>query len=147
MSNINILKSPAFDSVRIVMIHGDPWFVAKDVATCLGYRDQSAVLVQCLVDEKYILLGKQFRETQGLHVLDTIYIEQPERLPDLPELSNDPKGLAVISESGFYYIAMHSQEPEAEDFRRWAMREVISFVRKFGSYIPGKSIKAWVDVK
>lgn len=147
MSNINILKSPAFDSVRIVMIHGDPWFVAKDVATCLGYADPSEVLVQCLVDEKYILLGAQFREMQSLRALETIYIEQTERLPDLPELSNDPKGLAVISEAGFYYLVMRSHEPEAEDFRRWAMREVISFVRKFCSYIPGKSIKAWVDIK
>lgn len=147
MSNINILKSPAFDSVRIVMIHGDPWFVAKDVATCLGYADPIEVLVQCLEDEKYILLGAQFREMQSLRALETIYIEQPERLPDLPELSNDPKGLAVISEAGFYYLVMRSHEPEAEDFRRWAMREVISFVRKFCSYIPGKSIKAWVDVK
>lgn len=147
MSIINIFDNPFFDSVRIVMISGDPWFVAKDVAACLGYENPSDVLIKCSVDEKYVLLGVQFREMQSLRVLQTVYIEQPERLPDLPELSNDPKGLAVISESGFYSLVLRSDKPEVEDFKRWAVREVISSIHKAVSYVPGKSVKAWVDIK
>lgn len=147
MSNIKLFENPFLGSVRIVMINGDPWFVAKDAAACLGYEDESAALVNCFVDEKRILAGEQFRERERLYVLDTIYIERPERLPALPELSNDPEGLAIISESGFYSLIMRSSKPEAESFKRRVLREIIPFIRKTGSYLPGTAVKAWIDIK
>lgn len=41
MSNISTFRNPAFGSVRAVSINNEPYFVGKDVATILGYKDSS----------------------------------------------------------------------------------------------------------
>ena len=35
MSNLAIFSNESFGNVRITMIDGNPWFVAKDVCDCL----------------------------------------------------------------------------------------------------------------
>ena len=39
MSNIKIFENPEFGSIRTVEINNEPWFVGKDVAEALGYKD------------------------------------------------------------------------------------------------------------
>ncbi len=41
MNNISTFRNPAFGSVRAVSINNEPYFVGKDVATILGYKDSS----------------------------------------------------------------------------------------------------------
>ena len=44
MSDLNVF---AFDSraVRVVMVDGEPWFVGKDVAEVLGYKDITNAII------------------------------------------------------------------------------------------------------
>ena len=47
MSDLNVF---VFDSqaVRVVMVDGEPWFVGKDVACVLGYKDTTnAIKLHC----------------------------------------------------------------------------------------------------
>lgn len=44
MNNIKIFENPEFGKVRVVDIEGEPWFVGKDVAEVLGYRDTDQAL-------------------------------------------------------------------------------------------------------
>lgn len=38
-SDLMIFENPEFGAVRSILIDGDPWFVGKDVASSLGYRN------------------------------------------------------------------------------------------------------------
>lgn len=41
MNNLQIFNSPEFGQVRTIQQNGEPWFVGKDVAEILGYKDTS----------------------------------------------------------------------------------------------------------
>lgn len=42
MNNLQIFNSPDFGQIRTIQKNGEPWFVGKDVAEILGYKDTSA---------------------------------------------------------------------------------------------------------
>lgn len=39
MTDIQIFNNPEFGSIRTLEQNGEPWFVGKDVALALGYKD------------------------------------------------------------------------------------------------------------
>ena len=43
-TEIVLFNNPDFGQVRTMMINGEPWFVGKDIAEILGYRDTSDAL-------------------------------------------------------------------------------------------------------
>ena len=47
MSELMIFNNPYFGDVRIVEQEGEPWFVGKDVATALGYKNSRQALLPC----------------------------------------------------------------------------------------------------
>ena len=48
---MQIFNNPEFGSVRAVEISGEPWFVGKDVATVLGYKNPQEA-IRTHVDEE-----------------------------------------------------------------------------------------------
>ena len=40
-NNLTIFKNPSFGEVRTTVINGEPYFIGKEVATILGYKDTS----------------------------------------------------------------------------------------------------------
>ena len=42
--NVKTFKHDELGSLRAVMLDGRPWFLAKDVTKCLGYRSSSATI-------------------------------------------------------------------------------------------------------
>ena len=46
---IQIFKNERFGEVRTMVINGEPWFVGKDVASVLGYKDSNNAL-KCHVE-------------------------------------------------------------------------------------------------
>jgi prophage antirepressor-like protein len=96
-----------FSDVRVVLIDGEPWLVAKDVCGVLGLVDVNRSLDRLDEDEK------------GAHSMST------------------PGGnqvMAIISESGFYRLVMTSRKPQVKKFQKWVTSEVIPSIRKTGSY-------------
>lgn len=106
---MNALLAYQFEEapVRVVMIAGDPWFVANDVATVLGYRDAHNMARNLDDDEK------------GTHIVSTLGGDQ---------------SLAIISESGLYAAIFKSRRAEAIRFRRWVTGEVLPSIRRSGRY-------------
>jgi len=99
-------------SVRIhVDDHGEPWFVAKDVAAILGYRMASDMARRLDEDEK------------GTHKTRT---------------PSGTQEMTVINESGLYAAILRSSQPKAKEFRRWVTGEVLPTIRKTGGYIAAK---------
>lgn len=93
--------------VRTVVIDGEPWFVAGDVARILGYR-MASDMTRRLDDED-----------KGT---------RPMRTP-----SGDQE-MTIISEAGLYESVLGSKVEGARAFKRWITREVIPTIRKTGSY-------------
>lgn len=95
------------ETVRVVMIAGEPWFVANDLANALGYRDAHNMARNLDDDEK------------GTHNVSTLGGEQD---------------FTIVSESGMYAAILKSRKQQARRFRRWVTGEVLPSLRRTGSY-------------
>ena len=48
MNDMKIFENSEFGAVRVVDVNGEPWFVARDVASALGYVDTTqAIRMHC----------------------------------------------------------------------------------------------------
>ena len=101
-------------SVRVVMIDDTPWFVGKDVAAMLGYKEATKA-VRERVDE----------EDKGVSKIDT---------------PGGTQELTIINESGLYSLVLSSKLPTAKQFKRWVTNEVLPSVRKHGAYMTAETI-------
>ena len=88
---------------------GEPWFVAKDVCDALGLSNVGQAILNLDDDEK-----------------NSITISDGKR-------GNPNK--AIVSEAGFYKLALKSRKPEAKAFQRWVTHEVLPAVRRDGGYM------------
>lgn len=94
--------------VRVVMLDGEPWFVAADICGVLGYAHTATALKPLRDNEK----GVSLTHTPG-----------------------GDQRLTVISEPGLYRLIMRSNRPEAEAFQDWVTTAVLPSIRKTGSYV------------
>lgn len=112
MNHLTIFRDDRFGEVRTITIEGEPWFVGKDVAEVLGYKEPSKA-VRERVDP----------EDKGVSDLDT------------------PGGIqrtVIINESGLYSLILSSKLPSAKDFKRWVTSVILPAIRKTGGYIDGE---------
>ncbi|MGM0145736.1 anti-repressor protein [Enterococcus sp. AZ153] len=97
------------NEVRTILVNDEPYFVGKDVAEVLGYRNtQKAILNH--VDE----------EDKGVTKWDTLGGKQ---------------NMTIINESGLYSLILKSKLPNARKFKRWVTSEVLPTIRKNGAYL------------
>lgn len=97
-----------FGSIRIVVLHNEPYFVGKDVAFALGYTNPRKAIRDHVDDED-----------KGVTKCDTLGGKQD---------------LTVINESGLYSLILSSKLPNAKQFKRWVTSEVLPTIRKTGTY-------------
>ena len=96
--------------VRTVVRDGEPWFVGKDVADILGYKNQRDALAKHVDDE----------DKNSVAIRDGI--------------QGNPNKV-VINESGLYSLIVASKLPPAKVFKRWVTSEVLPTIRKHGAYM------------
>ena len=108
MNELQIFNNEEFGTVRTVTIDNEPWFVGKDVAEALGYKNTRQALATNVMDED-----------KGVHSVDT------------------PSGIqqmTIINESGLYALIFGSKLESAKRFKHWVTSEVLPSIRKTGSY-------------
>ena len=108
MNDLTVFENEEFGSVRTLSMDGDPWFVGKDVATALGYKEPTKAARE-----------KVDPEDRGMSKMDTPRGEQE---------------VVIINESGLYSLILSSKLPKAKAFKRWVTSEVLPTLRKTGSY-------------
>lgn len=96
------------NSVRALERDGQAWFVAKDAAKTLGYKNPRDAISKH-VDE----------EDKEVAKCDTLGGRQD---------------IAIINESGLYSLVLSSKLPSAKKFKRWVTSEVLPALRKTGQY-------------
>lgn len=109
---MNELQLFSFENheVRSLSINNEPYFVGKDVAEILGYKNpRDAISKHVDEDDKL----------DGVAIHDSIGREQKP---------------VFINESGLYSLVLSSKLPSAKKFKRWVTSEVLPALRKTGQY-------------
>ncbi|MCT7977659.1 BRO family protein [Laspinema olomoucense] len=99
MTNLSIFNFHN-NQVRIVIIDGKPWFVAKDLCEVLEIKNSRDALTRLDDDEK---------DTVG--ITDAIGREQD---------------TTIVSESGMYTLVFSSRKPQTKPFRKWLTSKLSS---------------------
>lgn len=119
----------------------EPWFIAKEVATLLGYTNVSKAIGDHVdeldqkmlsYDECKVLFGQDILVDKTLENTDDFRYN--ESLPLKNSTYVNPRGMKFINESGLYTLIARSNKPEARKFQRWVTSEVLPSIRKTGSY-------------
>lgn len=104
------------DQLRVVTVDGEPWFVATDVATILGYTHTPHMTRVLDEDEK------------GVRETDTL---------------GGTQAVTVISEAGLYRSILQRQtgrmvedstRTQVKAFQRWVTHDVLPQIRRTGAY-------------
>ena len=108
MNDLQVFNNTEFGDIRTVTINNEPWFVGKDVALALGYKNpQEAVRTHIDNDDK----GVSEILTPG-----------------------GKQNLPIINESGLYSLILSSKLESAKRFKHWVTSEVLPSIRQTGTY-------------
>lgn len=119
-AEIMAFENAEFGTVRVSTQDGEPWFVAKDVATVLGYSSVGAMNRTLFDDEK------------GVRILHT---------------PGGDQSISTVNEPGFYHAVMQRRSSwvkddaarqKVESFQRWVTHEVLPAIRRDGGYMAAK---------
>lgn len=94
--------------VRTLTINEEPYFVGKDIATILGYKNTKDALLK--------------------------HVDEEDKLGAQIATSGQRREMTIINESGLYSLILSSKLPNAKKFKRWVTSEVLPTIRKTGSY-------------
>lgn len=108
MNELMVFNNAEFGQVRTMEINGEPWFVGKDVATALGYKDTSDALKR--------------------------HVDIEDKLTRCFTDSGQNREMYIINESGVYALIFGSKLPNAKKFKHWVTSEILPTIRKTGSY-------------
>lgn len=122
-NEIQIFNNPAFGAVRSIVLGDEPYFVGRDVAEILGYKNPNEA-IQEHVDAE----DKFLRSERGSEMLK-LFSSVKEMQNELGRQDN-----WFINESGIYSLVFTSQLPSAKAFKRWVTSEVLPSIRKTGKY-------------
>ena len=130
MNNLQIFENPDFGQVRMVMIEDNPYFVGKDVAEILGYKNPNEA-IQDHVDNE----DKFLRSSMGSEMLKLF--------SSVKDIQNKfgRQDNWFINESGVYSLIFSSKLPTAKKFKHWVTSEVLPAIRKTGSYSQPKPVE------
>lgn len=96
--------------VRIVMLAGEPWFIARDVCDVTG-----ALMVNAIYRDRDCLLVEE----------TSLRCDGPDELPIA-----ESGGVWLLSEPRVYELASRPREGRCWDFKRWVMHEVLPTIRR-----------------
>ena len=111
MNELKTFVNEKLGTVRTVTYEGKIYFVAKDVATCLGYKNTNKAVND--------------------HCKHAIMVWGNDSLGRRQEYK-------VIPEGDIYRLSARSKLPSAVEFESWVFDEVLPQIRKTGGYIPIK---------
>jgi prophage antirepressor-like protein len=109
VSEIEVFQFPATGhEVRMMLLDGEPWFVARDVCAVLGISNGRDAVSR--LDE------------DGVGTADVI------------DSMGRSQRASVVSEPGLYELIFQSRKVEAKAFRRWVTNDVLPTIRRTGRY-------------
>ncbi|MCM1530538.1 MAG: hypothetical protein NC093_11170 [Alistipes sp.] len=106
---IKIFESEEFGKIRTVIINDEPWFVGKDAASILKYRNGSRDINR--------------------------HVDEEDRRKIMISDDKQNKDTIIINESGLYSLILSSKMPKAKEFKRWVTSSTLPTIRRTGGYV------------
>lgn len=153
---LRIFDDSDFGRLGAMMIEGNLWLVARDVAKAMGFgarrkgitdgvdgglsvfeNTEFGRIRMIVIDEKPWFVGKDVAEILG-------YSNSRKAIAD--HVSDADKGvtkcdtlggaqeLTTINESGVYSLIMGSKLPDAQEFKHWVTAEILPSIMRHGEY-------------
>ena len=109
-NGIKTFESEEFGTIRTIAIQGEPWFVGKDIAGALEYKEPHKAIKR--------------------------HVEEDDRMkhPIIDSLGRN-QGTFFINESGMYALIFGSKLDKAKRFKHWVTSDVLPTIRKNGVYM------------
>jgi prophage antirepressor-like protein len=112
---LQVFENEEFGKVRVLEMDGQPWFVGKDVADILNYRNTRDALKK--------------------------HVDEEDKADVAIHDGSQNRNMTVINESGLYSLILSSKLPQAKKFKRWVTSEVLPSIRRHGAYITGETLE------
>lgn len=126
MKELQIFNSEEFGEIRTVSINDEPWFVGKDIAEALGYKNTKDA-ISAHVEDCDKIMGSQ------------------NATPSVRDSMGREQYPTWINESGLYALIFGSKLESAQRFKRWVTSEVLPSIRKHGIYATDNVIDQILD--
>jgi prophage antirepressor-like protein len=109
MNQLQVFKHPMFGELQVMLVNGEVYFPAIEVAKLLGYSNPfDAIAKHC--------------KQKGLAFYEVLTDGGKQRKK-------------FINEGNLYRLIVRSKLPEAEKFESWVFDEVLPSIRKHGAYM------------
>ena len=108
MNNLQLFEFEN-QKVRTLKIDDEPYFVGKDVADILGYKNGS-------------------RDINN-------HVDDEDKLKYQISTAGQKREQTLVNESGLYSLILSSKMPNAKRFKHWVTSEVLPAIRKHGAYM------------
>lgn len=104
--------------VRTLLIDNKPYFVGKDVADVLGYKN-------------------------GSRDINT-HVDDEDKLKYQIGTAGQMREQLIITESGVYSLILSSKLPAAKRFKHWVTSDVLPSIRREGAYVTPQTAYEWM---
>ena len=105
MKNL-VFRSKEFGQIRTCTVKGETYFVGKDVASALGYKNTTDALMR--------------------------HVDEEDKLGSGFTTSGQNREMTVINESGLYALILSSKLDSVKRFKHWVTSEVLPAIRRQG---------------
>ena len=106
---MTIFENKEFGRIRTCNVNGETYFVGKDIALALGYKNTKDALNR--------------------------HVDQEDKLGSGFTPSGQNREMTVINESGLYALILSSKLDSAKRFKHWVTSEVLPAIRRQGGYM------------
>ena len=108
-NKMTIFENKEFGRIRTCNVNGETYFVGKDIALALGYKNTKDALNR--------------------------HVGQEDKLGSGFTTSGQNREMTVINESGLYALILSSKLDSAKRFKHWVTSEVLPAIRRQGGYM------------
>lgn len=109
MTNTIINFENELGTIRTTLLNEEAYFVAKDVAEALGYKNTRDAIAK--------------------------YVDEEDKANVAIHDGSQNRQQVAINESGLYSLIFGSKLPHAKEFKRWVTKEVLPAIRQRGCFI------------
>lgn len=113
---VQVFVNEQFGTLRSITIDGEEWFVGKDAATSLEYKDtDQAIRVNVDDRDKKLINAKMLQKMAS----------ESKPVQNTGVKFNSPRGLMFINLSGLFSLILSSKMEKAKEYRHWVTSEVL----------------------
>ena len=118
-NSIQVICHRKFGKLRAVVLNGTVYFVGKDAAQALLFKDtDKTIRNRVQPQDKIVFDAKKWGDLKSPH-------------GGAVKIAN---GAILINESGLWSLVMRSNMPQAQEMQHWLTSEVIPSIMKYGYY-------------